>query len=176
MVRRIAIIGPESTGKSTLCEQLAAYYGTSWVPEYAREHLLQKGPKYTYDDLLVIARRQLALEDEISGSTNRPLVFVDTDMYVMKIWAEFVFQRCHQWIIDRIVERKYALYLLCNIDLPWEKDELREYPDFEPRAKLFNMYRDNLINQNVPWKLISGNSEERFQTAVTAVNRLLVHY
>lgn len=176
MTRRIVILGPESTGKSTLCEQLAAHYHTLWVPEYAREYLQKNGAQYTYDDLLAIARRQLAVEDEMASSLHRPLMFVDTDMYVMKIWCEFVFGRCHQWILDRIVERKYSLYLLCNVDLPWVPDELREYPSIEPRMKLFNMYKDNMMNQHVPWKVISGNHEERFQTAVNAVNRLLVHY
>lgn len=176
MTRRIVISGPESTGKSTLCKQLAAHYNTAWVPEYAREHLHNNGTNYTYNDLLAIARRQLALEDEITASTKRGLIFVDTDMYVMKVWCEFVFGKCHQWILDRIAERKYALYLLCNIDLPWVADEFREYPHIEPRKKLFNMYKDNMINQHIPWKIISGNHEERFKSAVDAVNRLLVHY
>lgn len=176
MTRRIVILGPESTGKSTLCEQLAAHYNTLWVPEYAREYLQKNGSQYTYNDLLAIARRQLAVEDEMAASVHRPMIFVDTDMYVMKIWCEFVFGKCHQWILDRIVDRKYSLYLLCNIDLPWVPDELREYPDMEPRQKLFNIYKDNMINQHVPWKIISGDSEERFKTAVNAVNRLLVHY
>jgi NadR type nicotinamide-nucleotide adenylyltransferase len=176
MTRRIVITGPESTGKSTLCEMLARHYNTSWVPEYAREHLLKHGTGYSYDDLLAIARRQLALEDEITASTKRGVIFIDTDMYVMKIWCEFVFGRCHQWILDRIAERKYSLYLLCNIDLPWVEDKLREYPDIQPRQQLFNIYKDNLINQHVPWKIVSGSYEERFKTAVDAVNRLLVHY
>jgi nicotinamide riboside kinase len=94
----------------------------------------------------------------------------------MKIWSEFVYGRCHQWILDRIAERKYSLYLLCNIDLPWENDVLREYPDYESREKLFHIYKDNMINQHVPWKIISGNNEERLNAAVDAVNRLLVHY
>jgi nicotinamide riboside kinase len=155
---------------------LALHYNTSWVPEYAREHLLKHGTGYSYDDLLAIARRQLALEDEITASTKRGVIFIDTDMYVMKIWCEFVFGRCHQWILDRIAERKYSLYLLCNIDLPWVEDKLREYPDIQPRQQLFNIYKDNLINQHVPWKIVSGSYEERFKTAVDAVNRLLVHY
>ncbi len=176
MTRRIVITGPESTGKSTLCTQLAAHYNTSWVPEYAREHLLKNGMNYTYNDLLTIARHQLELEDDMASSIRHGLIFVDTDMYVMKVWCEFVFGRCHQWILDRIAERKYTLYLLCNTDLPWVKDDLREYPDLEPRLKLFNIYKDNLINQHVPWKIISGNYEERLRTAVDAVNRLLVYY
>ena len=176
MTRRIVTLGPESTGKSTLCEQLAAHYNTAWVPEYAREYLMEHGVHYTYNDLLAIARRQLALEDEITTATNKGLIFIDTDMYVIKIWCEFVYGRCHQWILDRIAERKYSLYLLCNIDLPWMADPLREYPDLVPRQKLFHMYRDNLVNQHVPWKLISGDYEHRFKIAVDAVNRLLVHY
>ena len=176
MTRRIVITGPESTGKSSLCKKLAEHYNTTWVPEYAREYLQKHGMNYTYNDLLAIARRQLALEDEITASTKRGLIFIDTDMYVMKVWCEFVFGRCHQWILDRIAERNYALYLLCNIDLPWVKDDLREYPDIESRIRLFNIYKDNIINQHVPWKIINGNNEERFKAAVDAVNRLLVHY
>lgn len=176
MTRRIVIHGPESTGKSTLCEQLSAHYNTRWVPEYAREYLTHHGTSYTYEDLLVIARRQLALEDEMVASARTGLVFIDTDMYVMKIWCEFVFGRCHQWILDRIAERKYSLYLLCNTDLPWIPDELREYPDLESRKKLFQIYKDNMVNQHVPWKIISGKDNERLKTAIDAVNRLLVHY
>jgi len=176
MTRRIVISGPESTGKSTLCTHLAAHYNTSWVPEYAREHLQKNGTNYTYNDLLTIARLQLALEDDIASTTRRGLLFVDTDMYVMKVWCEFVFGRCHQWILDRIAERKYTLYLLCNIDLPWVRDDLREYPDIEPRLKLFNIYKDKMINKHIPWKIISGNHEERLRTAVDAVNRLMVYY
>jgi NadR type nicotinamide-nucleotide adenylyltransferase len=176
MTRRIVITGPESTGKSTLCQMLAEHYNTAWVPEYAREHLLKYGITYTYNDLLTIAKGQLALEDALVASTKRGLIFIDTNMYVMKVWCEFVFGRCHQWILDRIAERKYSLYLLCNIDLPWIEDKLREYPEIEPRKKLFNIYKDNLINQHVPWKIVSGNYDDRFKSAADAVNRLLVHY
>ena len=176
MTRRIVITGPESTGKSTLCKMLAQHYNTVWVPEYAREHLLKYGVTYTYDDLLTIARKQVSLEDEMTASVKSGLIFIDTNMYVMKVWCEFVFGRCHQWILDKIAERKYSLYLLCNIDLPWVEDPLREYPDIEPRQRLFNIYKDNMINQHVPWKIVSGNYDVRFKTAVDAVNRLLVHY
>jgi len=176
MIRKIVILGPESTGKSTLCEQLAAHYHTIWVPEYAREHLTKNGMAYTYGDLAGIARRQLTLEDELTVSLKRPIVFIDTNMYVMKIWCEFVFGKCHQWILDRIAERKYSLYLLCDVDLPWQPDPLREYPDFESRLTLFHIYKDNMINQHVPWKIISGNDHVRLKSAIDAVNRLLVHY
>lgn len=94
-MKKVVAIGPESTGKSTLCEQLALYYKTNWVPEYAREYLLQHGTSYTYNNLLTIAREQVALEESIIEKTHSPVVFIDTDQYVMKVWCEFVFGKCH---------------------------------------------------------------------------------
>lgn len=185
-VRKIAIIGPESTGKSTLCEQLAQYYNTMWCPEFAREYLIVHGTSYTYEDLLYIAKGQIAMEEEYiqlvqnweqpkdrnNETPFSPLLFIDTDMYVLKVWCEFVFGKCHQWIIDQIVERKYDLYLLCNTDLPWVKDELREYPDLETRERLYAMYKDCMINQSTPWADISGNTEERLQKAIAVIDAL----
>jgi len=175
MTKRIVITGPESTGKSTLCHQLAERYQTIWVPEFARQHLLENGMNYSYEDLLFIARKQLELEDAMAAKAKNNLLFVDTDMYVMKIWCEFVFGKCHQWILDQIALRKYDLYLLCNTDLPWTEDELREYPDLQSRLTLFHLYKDNLMHQHVPWQEISGNDHERLGIAVAQVNRLLAY-
>lgn len=179
-LKKIVIIGPESTGKSTLCEELAQHYQTEWCPEFAREYLLTNGTNYDMDDLELIAKGQLALEDEYASLVCKnqsdnpsPLLFVDTDMYVMKVWCEYVFGKCHQFILDEIIARKYDLYLLCNIDLPWTKDELREYPDEGPRKELFHIYQDILINQSVPWALISGEDEERFASAKAAIDRFI---
>ncbi|MEP6845569.1 MAG: AAA family ATPase [Panacibacter sp.] len=177
MLKKIVIIGPESTGKSTLCEQLATHYKTLWCPEYAREYLLKHGTNYSFDDLLTIAKGQLNLEDGLAQSLNRQssgvnCFFIDTDMYVMKVWCEYVFGKCHQFILDEIVERKYDLYLLCNIDLPWVADELREYPNEEPRKELYRIYKDIMINQQTPWVDISGGYEERLEKAIIAVDAI----
>jgi len=174
-MKKVVVIGPESTGKSTLCEQLADYYKTTWVPEYAREYLTVNGTNYTYDDLLTIAQGQVTLEESyIEKAKDVPLLFIDTDQYVMKVWGQFVFGKCHQWTLDQITKRKYDLYLLCNIDLPWAYDVLREYPDPGPREELYKIYRNLMLNQPVPWVEISGNYEERFQKAINAVNDLLL--
>jgi NadR type nicotinamide-nucleotide adenylyltransferase len=182
---KIVIIGPESTGKSTLCEELAQHYDTLWCPEFAREYLLTYGTSYTYDDLATIARGQLAMEEEYvlmaqhnweaqpQKRTKTPLLFIDTDLYVMKVWSEFVFGRCDPWILDQIASRPYDLYLLCHTDLPWEKDALREYPDLHTREKLFHIYQDLLINQPVPWAPVKGSDAQRLQAAIEAVDRLL---
>lgn len=184
MLKKIVIIGPESTGKSTLCEQLAQHYETTWCPEFAREYLLTNGTNYDFDDLLTIAKGQLALEDEytrklevnslpmLEDGGHLPL-FIDTDMYVLKVWCEFVFSNCHRFILDQILERKYDLYLLCNTDLPWVKDELREYPDLETRNKLYRIYKDIMVNQDTPWVDISGDYDQRLQKAIDAVDKLL---
>ena len=183
-ISKIVVIGPESTGKSTLCKSLSMHFKSLWCPEFAREYLLEHGTKYTFEDLLTIAKGQVALEEQYVSKaiadwiskgkeTRKPLLFVDTDMYVMKVWCEYVFGKVHPYIIDKIAEGKPDLYLLCNIDLPWIKDELREYPDLESRRELYNIYKNILINQPVPWIDIYGNYEERFEIAVEAVDRLI---
>lgn len=176
MLKKIVVIGPESTGKSSLCAALATKYNTLWCPEYAREYLLKNGTNYSYKDLLNIAKGQLNLEDAVTKKSNEqsaPFVFIDTDMYVMKVWCEFVFGKCHQFILEEINTRKYDLYLLCDTDLPWEKDALREYPDNETRNNLFEIYRNLLEKQQTPWTIINGTGNKRTQNAVNAINQLL---
>lgn len=174
-MKKVVVIGPESTGKSTLCAALAQHFNTTWCPEYAREYLETHGMDYTFVDLLTIAKGQVAIEDRFLSAVDsqQSTVFIDTDMYVMKVWCEFAFGKCHSWILNQAAVREYDLYLLCNIDLPWIKDALREYPDPGPRVKLFHYYKDIMVNQNVPFTIISGTYDERFNTAVSAVNKLL---
>jgi nicotinamide riboside kinase len=164
-----------------LCEGLASHFGTDWVPEYAREYLLRHGKNYRYEDLLTIAKGQLAAEDQRADELQKhwrgngePILFIDTDMYVMKVWGEFVFGRCEAWILDQVADRQYDAYLLCRTDLPWTADELREYPDEGPREQLFHIYRDCMINQSTPWREIGGCKEERLRMAIAAVREMLV--
>jgi nicotinamide riboside kinase len=196
-IKKFVIIGPESTGKSTLCSQLAEHYKTLWVPEYAREYLLKKGTDYAYDDLLTIAKGQIDGEEIITNQfadkieepgfkknkhltsdvvhhkSKKALLFIDTDMYVMKVWCEYVFNKCHNWILNRIAERGYDGYLLCNADLDWVADALREYPDKTIREKLYYYYKDLMINQSVPWVNINGNYSERFEKAVNFIDNMV---
>ena len=177
MLKKVVIIGPESTGKSSLCESLAEHFGVAWVPEYAREYLLAHGMNYTFEQLMTIARGQLALEDRITAAAaaaGDELLFIDTDMYVMKVWSEFVFGRCDPRILDQIAGRHYDAYLLCRTDLPWVGDELREYPDLSSRETLFHIYRDSLVNQGTPWAEVGGQGEERLGAGIAAVKRLLL--
>jgi NadR type nicotinamide-nucleotide adenylyltransferase len=184
-IKKIVVVGPESTGKSTICQQLASHYRSLWCPEYAREYLLKNGTNYTFENLLEVAKGQLNLEEKVTedlrqlllqqpnhpgSEKKKPYLFIDTDMYVLKVWCEFVFGKCHTWILDRIVERKYDLYLLCKPDLPWVKDELREYPDENTRIRLYHHYKELLTQQNVPWVEISGLETDRLRKAIEAVD------
>ncbi|MEY4051563.1 MAG: hypothetical protein RIR64_548 [Bacteroidota bacterium] len=179
-LQKIVVLGPESTGKSTLCEALAKHYGTVDCKEYARQYLHKNGIKYNFEDLLTIAKGQLTLENEalekakelqIYNSNNK--IIIDTNMYVMKVWCEYVFNNCHTYILDEINNREYDLYLLCDIDLPWTADEMREYPDEKPRQELFAIYKDILINQNTPWGIVSGSGAERTQNAIKLIDKIL---
>jgi nicotinamide riboside kinase len=146
--------------------------------------LLTHGKKYTYADLLTIAKGQVDLEDKYIATSNlrSPIpnsapvhspLFIDTDMYVMKVWCEFVYGKSHPFILDQIAQRKYDLYFLCNLDLPWIPDDLREYPDLVTREKLYVIYKQIMMNQSVPCVEIRGDSEQRFKIAVESVDRLL---
>ena len=171
-LKKIVILGPESTGKSSLCESLAIHYNTIWCPEYARQFLNENGTEYSYDDLLTIAKGQIAGEDAHVEKANNMLI-IDTDLYVMKVWCEYVFNNCHPFILEKINERKYDAYLLCDIDLPWTADEMREYPNEEPRKELFTIYKDLLINQKTPWGIVSGTGETRIQNAIEFIQKLI---
>lgn len=186
MLKKIVIIGPESAGKSTLCTQLARHYNTLCCEEYAREYLTNIKRSYTYNDLLHIAQGQLRLEDETAKKLEEkakgndvaqprlplPLI-IDTNLYVVKVWCEVAFNNCHSWILKQAAERQYHLYLLCDADLPWVQDELREYPDPEFRKKLFRMYYDVVVNDGTPWVHISGTYTERLQQAIAAIDSFI---
>ena len=107
----------------------------------------------------------------LESGGNIPL-FIDTDMYVMKVWCEYVFNNCHPFILEKINERKYDAYLLCDIDLPWTADEMREYPNEEHRKELFTIYKETLINQKTPWGIVGGTGVERTQNAIAFIEKL----
>jgi NadR type nicotinamide-nucleotide adenylyltransferase len=179
-IKKIVIVGPESTGKSTLSENLANHFKTEWVPEYAREYLDKNGTDYTFENLYDIAQGQLAGEDEglkklqeKNHNNNTIPLIIDTDMYVIKVWSEFVFNKCDNRVLSEIAKRKYDGYILCNTDVPWVQDSMREYPDLITREKLFHYYKEELSELKLPWVIISGNYEVRTQQAIDFVTSLL---
>ncbi len=168
MLKKIAITGPESTGKSWLAEQLAKEFNTVWVPEFAREYLSDLHRNYTIDDVVEIAKGQQQNEKlmEIQASE---FLFSDTEMFVCSIWTEFVFGKVPEFIRQAVESQQYDLYLLCNIDLPWEPDPLREHPD--NREDIFEKYRLALSDANLPYVIINGLGKNRLAEAINAVKK-----
>ncbi|SHM31991.1 nicotinamide-nucleotide adenylyltransferase, NadR type [Cyclobacterium lianum] len=165
---RIVIIGPESTGKSTLSQGLAGHYSEPWVPEYAREYLAMLDRPYAFEDLLAIARGQIQLEDSLAKKAGK-LLFCDTDLHVIHVWSTHKFGRTHPWITQKIKERQYDLYLLTDIDIPWQDDPLREHPDPEMRSYFMRLYEKVLVSTGVPWVKISGNPGQRLRAGIAAI-------
>lgn len=169
-IKKVAIIGPECTGKSDLSNYLADYFKTTWVPEYARGYMERMTHPYQEHDLLTVAHGQLRLEDEWLRDANQVLI-CDTNLYVIKVWSEFRFGNVHKQITESLATRKYDLYLLTYVDIPWEADPLREHPD--KRNELYNIYLNEMKGQSVPFVEIKGEREQRRKTAVEAVESLL---
>jgi NadR type nicotinamide-nucleotide adenylyltransferase len=170
-MRRISLTGPESAGKSSLAAQLAAHYGTTFVPEYARAYLEENGSAYTLADLEAIAHGQLAAEDAAAAQATG-FLFCDTDLLVIKIWAENAFGACPAWVLAALARPRYALTLLLAPDLPWTPDPLREHPDPAQRWHFYALYRAELVSRNWPFVDINGPPAQRLESALAACGKL----
>ncbi len=166
--KRILILGPESTGKSTLCKELSTYFSEPWVPEFARNYLLNLKTEYDFSDLSTIAKGQIETEDVLASEAKR-FLFCDTDLRVIHIWSEVKYGKTEPWILEEIERRKYDLILLCDIDLPWTDDPLREHPDPEMRKFLFDQYLRLSQESGSPFVIISGDGETRLSKAIEAM-------
>jgi len=169
-ILRIALIGPESTAKSTLSEELANHYKTHWVKEFSREYLSGINRKYTLDDILLITKQQLKIENDLLKSANN-MIFADTELIISKVWCEDVFNVCPPWISDNILPNKYDLYLLTFPDLKWEEDPVRENPN--RREFFFNWYERELKMINANYSIIRGSGKARLTNAIGAIEKFI---
>ncbi len=169
MIRRIAITGPESTGKTRLTQELASYYHTVCSSEFARDYLFMLNRPYTYNDILCIAQNQFRVNNEMAQQAKH-LFFCDTELIVTRIWCKVKFGKCHQWIEDHISKQHFDIYLLTDIDLPWEPDTQREHPNL--REYLMGLYRQELQFRNFPFRIISGAGNQRLKNAIAVIDDL----
>lgn len=172
---KIALFGPESTGKTTLAKQLADYYETDWVPEFARDYLQQKWEKYkqvcTEEDMMPIAYGQVALENEKLYNAQKYL-FCDTNLMVTKAFSEVYYGACNPLLNEAALQHEYDLFFLTDIDVPWEKDDIRDSPN--KRETVFSGFKQTLIDNKKPFITISGDKESRFEKAIAIIDNLTI--
>ena len=170
-IPKIAVVGPESTGKSTMSAYLATYYHTAWVPEFAREYCAKLTEPCTWQDEVNMFYGQLALEAEILPQANK-LLICDTTFITVKIWSDYTFGRSPQEVLDELPKHPYDLYLLLDIDLPWEEDPLRDFPHM--REHFMQVWYEELNALDARYVLISGTGEDRYANAVKAIDEFLI--
>lgn len=170
-IKRIVLIGPESTGKTELAEYLSKKFNTCYVPEYARSYIEKLGRSYSYSDVEHIALKQLELEKKIEEKANGVL-FYDTFLIITKVWFDIVYKKRPGWLDETIKESTIDFYLLCNTELPWVDDPVRENGG-EMREKLFDIYKKELEHYNFNYEIVNGLGENRFSNALNIVNNFL---
>jgi len=166
---RIAVTGPESTGKTTLAIQLAEIYHGIYIPEFAREYIEKLPHHYTYEDVEAIAKRQLEQYRSTEMSSCHLFVF-DTWLIITKVWFKWVYKVIPDWLDAQIRKCSIDLFLVCLPDLPWEADPVRENGG-ENRLKLLDLYREELKYYNFNYIEISGIGDVRLQAALKAINK-----
>jgi NadR type nicotinamide-nucleotide adenylyltransferase len=169
-VRRVCIVGPESTGKTTLARQLAEHFKTVWTPEYARGLLDQKGAECEFSDIPLIAEGQLRAEGKQARAANK-ILFCDTDLITTTIWSKYLFNECPAWIEDAANKQRYDLTLLTDIDIPWVADPQRPAPHL--REHFLALFKSELEKRGRDYVLISGLNEERLLQAIRETEKMI---
>lgn len=169
---KIAILGPESTGKTALAKQLAEHFKTEWVPEYAREYVENLTRPYTYEDVCNIALKQIEEEEfyKNAESISDKYVFFDTDLIITKVWFDYRFGKIPDFLKERMKIGFFDLYLLCSPDLPWEADPVREHGN--DREYFFDWYKNEIEQTGKPNVIVTGIGNQRFQNALDALRIL----
>ncbi len=165
---KIAIVGPESTGKSELSVALANHFGCDFVPEYAREYVENLGREYNYDDVCNIARKQIEQQDFYLNNAENKFVFFDTELIITKVWFEFCYQRVPDFLNNRITENYFDFYLLCYPDLAWVADPVREHGGDE-RLYFYEWYKREIEKTGKPFAIVKGNGNKRLENALNAI-------
>ena len=159
---KIIVTGPESSGKTTLCNALSKHFNLPFSKEYAREYLEKLNSNYTQDDLLKIAKGQL--------QTENGLQLLDTDLITLKIWSKYKYGSCDKWILEQIETQKSEkrFYLLCSPDIPWQADKQRENPN--DREELFKIYKQELDDLEHTYFIVDG--ENRMENSILKISSI----
>jgi NadR type nicotinamide-nucleotide adenylyltransferase len=171
-IKKIAIVGPESTGKSTISQALAKYYQVPWVPEYARYYCAALTTDCTLQDEINMFHGQVALEESVLAMAETAFIICDTTFLTVKIWSDEILGETPPIVLDALQSRTYDFYVLLDIDLPWQEDPLRDFPHM--REHFMNIWHQELqaIDANY---VVVGGIENRLQNAIQAIDGFLKH-
>ena len=166
---KIIFTGPECSGKTTISEAIAKKFNLPLVPEFARSYLKKLNRKYTYFDLEKIAKGQLNLEKKTELNTNKKTLICDTNLHVIKLWSLIKYSKCNSFILQN--EDQNAHYILCFPDFKWEFDPLRE--NKYDRLDIFKKYKDDLIQNNRNYTILSGSIKNRISYVSNYIENLI---
>ena len=165
-IKRVVLIGPESSGKSTLTKSLAKHFNAPFITEIARDYVGKLQKDYSYNDVEKIARIQV-IEEKAKAALHKEYLFIDTDLIITKVWFIHVFNRVPNWIDFEIKNTPRHIHLLCKYDIPWVADPLRENPD--KRTFFFEWYKRELEQYRMKYHIITGSGNKRFECALNAI-------
>ena len=170
LISKIAVVGPESTGKSTMAKYLSSHFNLPYVPEYARFYCKDLNNIYTAQDEINMFYGQIALEDAVL-SMKPDILIADTSILTIKIWSDHLFGKTPEIVLEEIKKKKHDLYLLMDIDLPWEDDPLRDFP--LEREHFMKVWIKELEDLGTNYQIVSGQGEERLLNGLEIVKSFI---
>ncbi|MDR0371219.1 MAG: ATP-binding protein [Prevotellaceae bacterium] len=170
---KIAVVGPESTGKTALTQSLANYYRSVRIPEYAREYVEKLNRRYNYQDIERIAKKQIEQEQGVESQENNcKFVFFDTDLIITKVWFEYCYRKVPEYVEERLKTGFFDLYLLCYPDLEWKPDPVREHGG-DDRIYFFYRYENEIAKLKKPFVYIQGHGICRLNSAINGIEEYI---
>jgi NadR type nicotinamide-nucleotide adenylyltransferase len=170
-IKKIAIVGPESTGKSTLAKELAKHYGVAWVPEFSRYYCANLIQACTLQDEINMFYGQVALEQAVLATADTEFIICDTTFLTIKVWSDEFFGHTPEFVIDALMDHPYDFYILLDIDLPWEDDPLRDFPN--KRGYFMEVWHKELTTLKANYIVVDGLGKERLQNAIKTIDDFL---
>lgn len=165
-IKRVVLTGPESTGKTFLTKALAKHFNEPYISEIARDYVENLNREYTYKDLEIIAEMQIKAEEQALKNAKEWL-FIDTDLIITKVWFKHVFGKVPEWLDKKIQITPRYKHMLCNYDIPWVPDPVRENPD--KREFFFDWYKSEILHYGFNFSIISGNNSLRIKNAICSL-------
>ncbi|MBO4962061.1 MAG: ATP-binding protein [Flavobacteriales bacterium] len=168
-MKKIVLIGPESTGKTTMALKLSARYGGCYVPEYSRSYVIEENRELTLDDVMPIVEGQLAAESK----SNAEIQILDSNPLASAVYSQWYYGSVPSELDKILSELHYDLYLLCYPDIDWEEDAARCMSSQQDREDIYDIFLKRVQQSGVPYAEIKGEGSDRYSKAIDMVEKIL---